>query len=107
MKRSWRCQGRAPKNARIQLDKRYQCGKSSRLFGATIGSSPFIMSKLVVASYCTTFLKSEMLHIYRQVSALREVQTFVMTKKKQNSERFPFDDIELIPVPRRNPFRHG
>ena len=65
------------------------------------------MSKLVVASYCTTFLKSEMLHIYRQVTALRDVQTFVMTKKVQNNERFPFDDIELIPAPRPNPFRHG
>ena len=54
------------------------------------------MPKLVVASYCTTFLKSEMLHIYRQVTALREVQTFVMTKKLQNEERFPFDDIELV-----------
>src|SRR5689334_11431186 len=65
------------------------------------------MSKLVVASYCTTFLKSEMLHIYRQVTALRGVRTFVMTKKKQNTELFPFDDIELIPAPRPNPFRHG
>ena len=46
------------------------------------------MSKLVVASYCTTFLKSEMLHIYRQVTALRDVSTFVMTKKMQNTERF-------------------
>ncbi|HEY1770703.1 MAG TPA: glycosyltransferase [Chthoniobacterales bacterium] len=65
------------------------------------------MPKLVVASYCTTFLKSEMLHIYRQVTALREVQTFVMTKKLQNEDRFPFDDIELIPKPRINPLRHG
>ena len=65
------------------------------------------MSKLVVASYCTTFLKSEMLHIYRQVTGLREVQTFVMTKKKQNTDRFPFDDVELIPSPRPNPLRHG
>jgi colanic acid/amylovoran biosynthesis glycosyltransferase len=65
------------------------------------------MSKLVVASYCTTFLKSEMLHIYRQVTGLRGVRTFVMTKKKQNTELFPFGDIELIPAPRPNPFRHG
>ena len=65
------------------------------------------MPKLVVASYCTTFLKSEMLHIYRQVTGLREVQTFVMTKKMQNGDRFPFEDIELIPKPRSNPFRHG
>ena len=65
------------------------------------------MSKLVVASYCTTFLKSEMLHIYRQVTGLRDVQTFVMTKKMQNTDRFPFEDIEVIPAPRQNPFRHG
>ncbi|HEY2800806.1 MAG TPA: glycosyltransferase [Chthoniobacterales bacterium] len=65
------------------------------------------MSKLVVASYCTTFLKSEMLHIYRQVTALRGVRTFVMTKKLQNEDLFPFDDIELIPKPRMNPLRHG
>jgi len=48
-----------------------------------------------------------MLHIYRQVTGLREVQTFVMTKKMQNTDRFPFDDVELIPAPRVNPFRHG
>lgn len=48
-----------------------------------------------------------MLHIYRQVTGLRKVQTFVMTKKKQNSDRFPFDDIELIPPPRPNLLRHG
>ena len=65
------------------------------------------MPKLVVASYCTTFLKSEMLHIYRQVTALRDVETFVMTKKLQNRDRFTFEDIELIPQPRTNQFRHG
>lgn len=48
-----------------------------------------------------------MLHIYRQVTAFRDVQTFVMTKKMQNSDRFSFDDIEVIPPPRMNPFRHG
>ncbi len=61
----------------------------------------------VVASYCTTFLKREMLHIYRQVTALESYRTFVMTKSLQNTELFPFSDIELIPKPRRNPVRHG
>ena len=65
------------------------------------------MGKPVVASYCTTFLKPEMLHIYRQVRSLRGYETFVMTKALQNSERFPFPDIELIPKPPTNPFRHG
>ena len=60
------------------------------------------MGKLVVASYCSTFLKPEMLHIYRQVRSLRRVTTFVMTKKVENAARFPFDDIERIPRPHTN-----
>jgi colanic acid/amylovoran biosynthesis glycosyltransferase len=63
--------------------------------------------KRIVASYCTSFLKPEMLHIYRQITALRNVETFVMTKKIQNSERFPFADIEIIPPPHMNLLRHG
>lgn len=65
------------------------------------------MGERVVASYCTTFLKAEMLHIYRQVSSLQSYRTFVMTKAHQNSARFPFHDIEIIPKPQINPFRHG
>src|SRR5216110_3256178 len=65
------------------------------------------MGKLVVASYCSTFLKPEMLHIYRQVRSLRRVTTFVMTKKVENAARFPFEDIEQIPRPHTNLLRHG
>ncbi|MDQ6655456.1 MAG: glycosyltransferase [Verrucomicrobiota bacterium] len=65
------------------------------------------MSERVVASYCTTFLKPEMLHIYRQVKSLQCFSTFVMTKSRQNADRFPFDDVELIPQPHINPLRHG
>jgi colanic acid/amylovoran biosynthesis glycosyltransferase len=65
------------------------------------------MGKRVVASYCTTFLKPEMLHIYRQVRSLHDYETFVMTKALQNSELFPFRDIEIIPKPPSNPLRHG
>ncbi len=48
-----------------------------------------------------------MLHLYRQVSSLRRVQTFVMTKRVEHPRRFPFDDIEKIPRPHTNLFRHG
>ena len=65
------------------------------------------MAKRVIASYCSSFLKPEMLHIYRQVKALRRVKTFVMTKELQNAERFPFRDIEIIPKQRMNLLRHG
>jgi colanic acid/amylovoran biosynthesis glycosyltransferase len=65
------------------------------------------MGRRVVASYCSSFLKSEMLHIYRQVKALRGVDTFVVTKEIQNAERFPFANIEVIPKRRTNLLVHG
>src|SRR5438876_9675142 len=65
------------------------------------------MGRRVVASYCSSFLKSEMLHIYRQVKALRGVDTFVVTKEVQNAERFPFDEIEIIPKRRTNLLVHA
>lgn len=60
------------------------------------------MSNPVVASYCTTFLKREMLHIYRQVTGLREVSTFVMTKSREHADIYPFKDVEVLPRPRIN-----
>jgi len=65
------------------------------------------MGRRVIASYCSSFLKPEMLHIYRQVKALRGVDTFVVTKEVQNAERFPFPDIEVIPKRRTNLLVHG
>jgi colanic acid/amylovoran biosynthesis glycosyltransferase len=56
-----------------------------------------------VASYCTTFLKPEMLHIYRQVTGLQRYQTFIVAKERTSAERFPFPDIEMVPrKPRKN-----
>ena len=65
------------------------------------------MTQHVVASYCSSFLKPEMLHIYRQVKALRGVRTFVITKEVQNADQFPFDDIDVIPKWRYGLLRHG
>ncbi len=56
----------------------------------------------VVASYCTTFLKAEMLHIYRQVTGLKRYQTFIVCKERQNPDRFPFPDVEQPPRVRSN-----
>ena len=65
------------------------------------------MGRRVVASYCSSFLKLEMLHIYQQLKALRGVDTFVVTKEVQNAKRFPFDDIEIIPKRHTNLLVHG
>jgi colanic acid/amylovoran biosynthesis glycosyltransferase len=56
----------------------------------------------VVASYCTTFLKPEMRHIYRQVSGLNRWQTVVLTRERKCEKEFPFHDIEVIPRARKN-----
>jgi colanic acid/amylovoran biosynthesis glycosyltransferase len=61
------------------------------------------MSKPIVASYCTTFLKPEMLHIYRQVTGLQRYSTFVVAKERTHAEKFPFADVEMVPrKPRKN-----
>lgn len=56
----------------------------------------------VVASYCTTFLKPEMRHIYRQVTGLRRYDTFVMTRERKEEATFPFENVEVIPRARKN-----
>jgi colanic acid/amylovoran biosynthesis glycosyltransferase len=50
----------------------------------------------VVGFYCATFLKPEMLHIYRQITALERVRAIVIAQKRENADRFPFDDINII-----------
>jgi len=58
------------------------------------------MIRPVVASYCTTFLKREMRHIYRQVSGLKDFETFVITRARENAREYPFRDVEVLPRPR-------
>ncbi len=53
----------------------------------------------VVASYCATFLKPEMLHIYRQITALKRVRPIVIAQKREEAERFSFDDVTIVAKP--------
>ena len=55
--------------------------------------------KPVVAFYCATFLKPEMLHIYRQITGLERVEPFVIAQKRENAASFPFDKIDIVPKP--------
>lgn len=74
-----------------------------RGFSDICGSMPeTVEAKPIVASYCTTFLKPEMRHIYRQVTGLRRYRTFVMTRERQCEGEFPFADVEVIPRARKN-----
>jgi colanic acid/amylovoran biosynthesis glycosyltransferase len=56
-------------------------------------------TKPLVACYCATFLKPEMLHIYRQITALQRIPPFVIAQKRENANRFPFDKIDVVPKP--------
>jgi colanic acid/amylovoran biosynthesis glycosyltransferase len=53
----------------------------------------------VVALYCATFLKPEMLHIYRQITGLQRVEPVVIAQKRENPEKFPFDKIDIVEKP--------
>jgi len=58
------------------------------------------ISRPVVACYCATFLKPEMLHIYRQITSLRRVEPFVIAQKREEEARYPFDRIAVVGKPR-------
>ena len=58
----------------------------------------------IVASYCTTFLKPEMLHIYRQITGLKRWDTFVITRERLCEDLYPMPPggIEVAPKVRSN-----
>jgi colanic acid/amylovoran biosynthesis glycosyltransferase len=56
-------------------------------------------SQPVVACYCATFLKPEMLHIYRQIAALKRCAPVVIAQKRQEIERYPFEPVHIVPKP--------
>jgi colanic acid/amylovoran biosynthesis glycosyltransferase len=56
-------------------------------------------SRPIVACYCATFLKPEMLHIYRQLTALERFQPVVIARKREQAERFPFAPLFVVPRP--------
>jgi glycosyltransferase involved in cell wall biosynthesis len=58
------------------------------------------IARPVVASYCATFLKPEMLHIYRQITSLKRVEPFVIAQKREEVERYPFEKIAIVGKPR-------
>ena len=56
-------------------------------------------SRPVIACYCATFLKPEMLHIYRQITALKRCVPVVIAQKREQVERFPFDPVHIVSKP--------
>jgi colanic acid/amylovoran biosynthesis glycosyltransferase len=50
----------------------------------------------ICISYCSTFLNMEMLHVYRQINNIRAFENWVVTRKRSNSERFPYPRVESL-----------
>jgi len=60
------------------------------------------MPSETIVSYCATFLKPEMLHVYRQVVGVRSFRNLVVTRRLENPTRFPHGPlIELKKSPLR------
>ena len=59
----------------------------------------------VAAQYVVTFLQPEMLHIYRQITALRAFRPVVFCQKRAHAAEFPFGEIVVLPKPRTHPLR--
>ena len=59
----------------------------------------------VAAQYVVTFLKPEMLHVYRQITALRAFRPVVFCQKRENAAQFPFDPVVILPKPRTHQLR--
>jgi glycosyltransferase involved in cell wall biosynthesis len=59
----------------------------------------------VAAQYVVTFLPPEMLHVYRQITALRTFRPVVFCQKRENADRFPFSEIVRLPKPRTHQLR--
>ena len=56
-------------------------------------------SRPVIACYCATFLKPEMLHIYRQITGLKRCTPVVIAQKRENADRYPFQQVYIAPKP--------
>ena len=61
--------------------------------------------KPVAAQYLATFLKPEMLHIYRQIMALRDFRPLVLCQKRENTDAFPCDNLRVLPKTRTRAWR--
>jgi colanic acid/amylovoran biosynthesis glycosyltransferase len=59
----------------------------------------FSDSHPVVASYFATFLKPEMLHIYRQITSLKRCRPVVIAQKREQTDHYPFESIHVVAKP--------
>src|ERR1700745_2398280 len=66
---------------------------------------PSADTRPVIACYCATFLKPEMLHIYRQITGLKRCAPVVIAQKRENVARYPLEPLHIVPKPRTHVLR--
>ncbi len=59
-------------------------------------------SRPVLISFVATFLKREMLHVYRQTTNLQRYDNWIVTRRRENAELFPAPRVIELP---RHPLR--
>lgn len=60
------------------------------------------VSQRTVVSFVATYLKPEMLHVYRQTTNLQRYTNWVVTRRRENEVRFPANNVIAL---RRHPLR--
>ena len=55
-----------------------------------------------ILSYCATFLPREMLHVYRQVTGIKNFENHIVTRTRKNESSFPYVRLTLL---RKSPWR--
>jgi len=59
-------------------------------------------SKPTIVFFCATYLKPEMLHVYRQITRLSDWDVHAVTQRVENREQFPLASLHEVP---RSPWR--
>src|SRR5580765_7841668 len=50
----------------------------------------------VILSYCAAFLPHDMLHVYRQVTGIRQFENWVVTRQRENTDLFPYERVDVL-----------
>lgn len=70
-----------------------------------IQTSDHSAERPVAVQYVVTFLKPEMLHVYRQITELRTFRPVVFCQKRERASDFPFEPVVHLPKPRTHALR--
>ena len=76
-----------------------------KIEGAVIQTSDHSAERPVAVQYVVTFLKPEMLHVYRQITGLRTFRPIVFCQKREHAADFPFEPVIQLPKPRTHALR--